>query len=108
MGLSAFRTLSLAAGDTSALSRFQDNVARAFQALLGNPALDYTLLEDVPLTITVDNSVAHGLGRAVRGVIVTRKAAAQDVWISSTINSTPSLYVFLKSSVTGTVDLYLF
>lgn len=70
MGLLSFNKTAISDASTT---RFQDNVARIFQALLPIPILNGQLLEDVILIAGNVNRVSHGLDRPYRGWIVVKK-----------------------------------
>lgn len=91
------------------ISQLQSNIVPPLNGLLANPITQGVILYSVPLTITVDNYINHGLGRPYVGFIITRLyAPGAVIFESATVNSLPGLQIILKTTATVTADLYVF
>ena len=91
----------------------QDNVAAAFEQLVGKDSLDEKVLKNVRLTPSGINYVDHGLGRQLHGWSVARTHGTGlyiQVWDhqdrNSQLGSRSQLY--LMASATGTFDIKVF
>lgn len=90
------------------LQRLQDAIAASFNQFEKLPQLDSVVIQDVTLTSGIDNEVEHKLTRPIQGWQIIRKNANADVWESSTVNTTPSSAVILRSSATVKVTILFF
>lgn len=88
--------------------RLQDSVAASFQYFEKLPQLDSVIVQDVILSSGIDNAVEHKLNRKLTGWQIIRKDANADVWESSTVNSTPSKTIILRSSATVKLSFIFF
>tara|TARA_R100000655_G_scaffold57852_1_gene96203 strand:+ start:226 stop:522 length:297 start_codon:yes stop_codon:yes gene_type:complete len=69
-----------------------------------NPLADGKRIIDLDLS-TTETTVAHGLGRTPKGLLVIRKNAAQHVFESSPADEE---HIFLKSDGTVTATVWVF
>ncbi len=106
MALPPFRKLNVEGAHE--FTRAQDDAAQAHRALASKPILDGVLLEDVVVTTAVTNHVPHQLGRPLIGWIVVRQRSTGMVWDTQDVNDNPAATLFLNSSATVTVDLWVF
>lgn len=86
----------------------QDSVASSFKQVASKEILEGKLVDSVEIPTGGVVQVPHGLSRAPRGWIVTRKSANADIWDSQTENTTPSRTLALNSSATVTISLWVF
>ena len=89
------------------LNELQLRLRRVLAPVTGATVLDGVLIESVALSATVNN-VAHGLGRAYRGWIVTDRDANQTVYRDGTSTADPVLFLPLLAGGAVTVDLWVF
>lgn len=101
------KALRLEEVDSKELRRVQANLADFVQPLVRNPLLDGVLLEGVSLAAGT-NTVAHGLGRAPRGVLPLLGNADARVWLSATPSAAPAGSVRLDASAAVTLSLFVF
>jgi hypothetical protein len=106
VALPPFRKINVA-GDTT-FSRAQDDAAQVHRALINIPILNGALLEDVVVTTGAVQSIPHQLGRTLIGWMVVRQRASAIVWDTQDANTNPQGTLFLNSSATVTVDLWVF
>jgi hypothetical protein len=66
------------------------------------------LLEDVVVTTGSVQAIPHQLGRVLIGWMVVRQRASAIIWDTQDDNTNPSATLFLNSSATVTVDLWVF
>ena len=97
--------------DQPELVRAQDNISAAMARVVACPILDGVLIEDVVITTSVN--VAHGLGRAWRGYLITKKNTNANVYSPTASNTSPAALLPLTASLgTGvanvTVSLWVF
>jgi hypothetical protein len=88
--------------------RLQDSIAQSFSQFEKLPQLDSVIVKDITLSAAVDNNVEHKLGREIVGWQVIRQNANAVVYESSTINTTPSSFVILRTSATCKVSILFF
>ena len=89
-------------------SQFQNNVAEFANQLTNNPISSGRLIEDIELTFGSTTVVSHGLGRAIRGFMITYKNNSVEVWAEDTNQTVPSKTIVLSTSATATISLYVF
>ncbi len=106
MALPPFRKLNVE-GDVQ-FTRAQDDANQVHRVLISKPILDGVLLEDVVVTTGVVNAIPHQLGRELIGWMVVRQRASAIVWDTQDVNSNSAQTLFLNSSATVTVDLWVF
>lgn len=88
--------------------RLQDSVAASFSQFEKLPQLDSVIIEDVALTVAVDNQVQHSLQRRVVGWQIIRINAGAIVYESPTINTLPSSTIILRTTANCTVSILFF
>lgn len=88
------------------VKHLQDAVALIFNQVLKKQIIDGRIIEDVVVNTGSPVSVAHGLGKAVRGWVVIKKNANADVWDSASV--TPTATMDLNSSANVTISLWVF
>ena len=88
------------------LSRVQDLLGDAVDLLGGKEIIDGRQIDDVALATGTANTVTHGLGRNLRGYIVTRRNADCRVWNDT--STSPSKTLLLRTSATVTVSLWVY
>lgn len=90
--------------DDDTLSRIQDNLARAIDALSVLPLSNGLLLIAIPLASAGVTKVSHKLGRIPQGYIPIDQNAQSTIWTSAkNIN-----FLELHCSADVTVSLYVF
>lgn len=102
------KTFQATDGTPDELNRFQRNVAAAVDPLKKLELLDAVWLQAVALDSARANQVPHGLGRKVRGYVVTRRSANLNVWDEQDENPNPDKTLRLQTSASGSVDLWVF
>ena len=81
------------------LNRVQDANQRALNPVLANPLVNGQYIGGVTLTATGSpTTVAHGLGRSLRGWFLVRKRATFDVYDSQDSNPQPAATLVLNST----------
>lgn len=85
----------------------QDNIVDALNPLLALPLSSSNLIENQVLA-SGSNSINHGLGRNLRGWIVTRKNANEGLYDTQATNPLPAFTLLLTSTGTVTIDLICF
>lgn len=93
--------------DDREVNQLQTNILSVLNPVLQNPLLNGALLESVSLG-TGTNTVSHGLGRPLRGWIITRRSTAATTYDTQATNPTPELTLTLTSSGANVVSLYVF
>lgn len=88
--------------------RLQDSIAQSFSQLEKLPQLDSVIVKNVTLSAAIDNLVEHKLGREIVGWQIIRQNANAVVYESSTVNTTPSAFVILRTSAACTVTILFF
>lgn len=99
--------LSRVQANESSVNRLQDQIIPAVNGLLSAPLAESVLLEDVSLFAGA-NIVNHGLGRPLRGWIVTRMRGAAMVFDTQDTNRTPARTLALQASANVSLDLMVF
>jgi hypothetical protein len=89
------------------LDRIQDRIVAAVNPLALSPYLSGHLLTAVTLAVG-DNSISHGLARALLGWTIVRQRAAATIFDKQDGNPMPGLFLSLNSSAPVTVDIYVF
>jgi len=90
------------------LNKVQDNIAEVITNLTSNPILSGVLVENIVLTFGSTTTVNHGLGRKVRGWIITAKNNAVDVYALDANQVYPTKQLILSTSATATISLWVF
>lgn len=91
------------------LSVALDLVRNAFDRLLGEPFIDGQLVEDITVTGGAPFLLNHGLGRIVKGVVVTSVVGSAFVDVRMYPAAfDPNTQVALIPSGTGVISLWLF
>jgi hypothetical protein len=90
------------------LQRIQDAIAASFQQFEKLPQLDSVIIKDITLASGIDNQVEHKLSRPIQGWQIIRKDANANVWESTTVNTTPSATIILRTSATVKVTILFF
>jgi len=95
------------------LKRVQDNAAVCFDNIIDHPFINGAVLTNVALVANkyggaYDNPIAHGLGKALSGWIITEINKSARIWQSATINQTPELYLLLNTTLDCTVNIFVF
>lgn len=103
MALTTFRKLQ-AKDDT--LNQVQNNLEEALKPIFAVDILDGRQLSATLTGGSVDNLVAHGLGRTPRGWIVTDVSADTRIWKVTSTN--PAVFLTLRSINTAAVQLWVF
>jgi hypothetical protein len=85
----------------------QTKWAATLNPLLANPLLQGQMLEGLKIASGA-NTIAHGLGRALTGYIVTRNNAAVTFYDSQASQQRPDLFLTLNASGAATISLYVF
>lgn len=88
--------------------RLQDAIALSFSQFEKLPQLDSVIIEDIDLTIAVDNQVQHSLQRRVIGWQIIRINAAATVYESPTVNTLPSSTIILRTTANCKVSILFF
>lgn len=85
----------------------QSELEKVVKQLNNNPFLTGRLIENVSVS-TSETLIAHGLQRAFRGFIVTRKYADRNVWCAASPSYNTSLYIGLTADASATFDIWVF
>lgn len=93
--------------DSKPMSMLQTNWATQLNPVISNPVVQGTLIRNVALVNGV-TQVAHHLGRALQGWMLTRQRAAAAIHDSQDTNSMPQLTLSLVSNAAVEVDIYVF
>jgi hypothetical protein len=101
MSLPIFQTAS------KDLSLLQTNWAQQLNPVIQLPINSGSILQNVVLSSGL-NVVNHKLGRKLQGWFIVRQNAAGSFYDSQDINPYPDLTLFLNSSATVTVHLFVF
>lgn len=99
-----FRTINQ---KDQAIDLFQDNVAQAFEDILPKEIINGVLLKDIDLLNAVINQVEHKLGRDPLGYFPVKIRNGFAV-LSDNDGSQPSKFLYISSSVTCNVDMWVF
>lgn len=91
--------------DDEETAALEEAVARTLNALTSSELVDGTLLTGLDVT-TSEEDFGHSLDRRVRGAIVVKQDAANNVWVLEADD--PGQFVRLKASAATTVDLWVF
>lgn len=90
------------------VSDLQDACAVVFRDIVSKEVLDGRLIENIAITTGTEKTINHGLGRAIRGWIVTRTSAGATVWDSQSNNTTPRATLVLNASANVTISIWVF
>lgn len=106
LNLDKFQRIST---DNRDIQRLQDSLESSLSFVGSCPLIDGLLLEDVKLK-EGDNSISHGLGRELRGWIITRQSQVSSIYDKQASNPTKDKFLTLSSSTSPdvTVDLWVF
>lgn len=88
-------------------NQLQSNIITRLNQVLINPLIGGNLLSSIVLAIG-DNTINHGLGRALVGWIITRGTAASTFFDKQATNTRANLTLVLNSSAVTTVSIYVF
>jgi hypothetical protein len=81
------------------LNRVQDGNQRALNPVLANPLVNGQLVSGVTLNPTgTPTTVAHGLGRSLKGWLLVRKRGTFDVYDAQDSNPQPAATLILNST----------
>lgn len=95
-------------GDSN-LDRIADCARATTEWLRANPIVDGVLLEDKALVSGASgNSLAHGLGRAYNGYIITRNNLSTLTHCDQTSGIDTTKYINIRVSGDATVDVWVF
>jgi hypothetical protein len=90
------------------INAMQDNIAQAFQQILGKDSLDEFVVKNLQLQPGL-NKVAHMLGRKINGWTMTRpRNGYAFLYEDVDNNQSPNLLLYLHSVNQCTVDLKVF
>ena len=89
------------------INSLQDQIVDNLNPLLALPLSSSNLIQDQVLAIG-SNRINHGLGRNLRGWIVTRNNANATFYDTQASNPLPALTLLLTSSAVATIDLIVF
>lgn len=89
------------------LNRVQDNIINPLNQILGNPIVPGNILLGQVLAVG-DNTVNHGLGRALQGWIIIGITAAVSIFDKQATNTATQTTLILNASGVVTVNLYVF
>lgn len=90
------------------LGSAQQYLSQALSPLLRNPLTNGSILSSVSLT-TGDNTIPHGLGRALQGwSIVRMRANFSQIYDKQDTNSSPQNNLILNASADVVADIYVF
>jgi len=89
------------------INQLQVNILSVLNPLLQNPLLSGTLIDGITLASGA-NTIFHGLGRPLRGWIITRRSTAATLFDTQASNTAPQLTLNLTSSGANVVSLYVF
>lgn len=103
-GFKDFKKVANTSEDTAKL---QERLQEFFSAIQNCDLIDGLLLTEVDLS-TGANSIAHKLGRELRGWIVVRNRADSRLWDTQDNNTFKSKTLALNASADTTVDLWVF
>jgi hypothetical protein len=104
-GVRAFKKVANASEDTQKL---QERLDEYFAPITSSAIIDGVLLKNVELTAGVVTEVSHKLGRELLGWIVVRRRANAQVWDTQDSNTFKSRTLWLNTSATVFVDLWVF
>lgn len=88
------------------INRIQDNIADTINPLAKVRLLDGVLLESVSIPTGSSVKIAHKLGQAVKGYILTALDSNAVIW--QTQGSEPEKFIYLNSSANAVVDIWVF
>lgn len=109
MSFIKFRKITNAGKDVDrVLDTMQSNIQTSFSPLLDIAMLNGNLRLAESLAAGQDNLVAHGLGRKFISYFTGNPSAAGVVSTSATNNPNPDKYVILRTTISMTVDLWIF
>jgi hypothetical protein len=91
--------------DSTDLNRVQDNVDLVLSPVLANKLLSGNLIQSQQI-LTTGTSIPHGLGRKHIGYITTKIGSNAVIWEEA--SPLPDTNVFLKSSATVIIDIWVF
>lgn len=94
-------------GGSKEFTMMQSQWAGQLNPLLAEPLLNGQHIKNVALAVG-ETAIAHGLGRAIQGWILTRVRAAANIYEPSTVVNRPDLEFILATTATVTVDLYVY
>ncbi len=100
------KALSKVRTENQALNRVQDNMSAVTDFIQLSPLVGPLSLVEAEIEVT-PTSVAHKLGRPIRGYIVVRQDAAANVY-EPEANSSPTLFVTLQATAPVTVSIIFF
>jgi len=96
--------------DDESIESVQNSLENSFRSVEACPLLDGHLLEGIDL-VNGDNSIAHKLGRELKGWIITRhRETASNIVDRQKTNTATDRTLRLNSSLAGTVtvDIWVF
>ena len=87
----------------------QDNTENILKEVADSPLLNGRLIKDIELTGGTAKKVAHKLGRAYEGWILTRlTAVAQDHPKDNRTNTDNNKFIELTSTSNAVIDIWIF
>jgi hypothetical protein len=93
------------------LEMIQDNISESIHPVNASEILPGVFVGDVTLTVSVDNLIAHKLGRMPKMWVIVGKNADANVWQSNTIvlsnQSITDKFLNLKTSANCKVSLWV-
>lgn len=99
----AFRVIRTTVRD---IQKLQDALARVFNAIQTKEILDGRLISDIVIETGTPKEINHGLGKPIRGWIITDINADANVYRSA--STTPNSTFVLNASANCTVSLWVF
>lgn len=90
------------------VNQIQDNVEQVLSPLLRALISDGRLIENILIETGTPKSINHGLGRKLRGWMVTSKNSNADIWDSQSTNKLSSKTLILNSSANVIISLWVF
>lgn len=89
------------------VNRNLDQLRQLVSVLGAVPFLDGVLLEDVEITASGSNPIAHGLGRPFRGFFVVGGHTDNDIALQASQDD-PAIFININCDATQTVNLWVF
>lgn len=87
------------------VNQLQDHIVQAINPLLNLPLSTSNFLEDIDLVMG-SNSINHGLGRILRGYIITKQNSVVDLYEEP--SPFPSKTLVLNASTDAMISLIVF
>jgi len=89
------------------INQLQQNILQALRPIIQNPIANGSVLVGQSLVVG-NNTINHGLGRALQGWIVVGISGASTIYDNQATNKNTNLTLILNSSAAVVVNIYVF